>query len=76
MGWLATLLSFFSKTDTGAKVGAGISYVTAGVALAPVVALLFKHRDDVLTTVTVGDAALIGGILSAVVLVARGTRTW
>lgn len=71
---ITSLFGLFSKTDTGAKVGASVSYLGTGLALAPVVALLVKDRDMVLATVTLGDAALIGGILAAVVLVARGTR--
>ena len=71
---IASLFGLFSKTDTGAKVGAGISYVGIGAALSPLAVLAFKHKDEVLTCITIGNAALMGGIIAAVVLVARGTR--
>lgn len=74
MNLISSLFGLFSKTDTGAKVGAGVSYLGIGAALAPVAVLAFKHKDEVLTCLTIGNAAIMGGIIAAVVLVARGTR--
>ena len=73
---LTTIFGFFSKTEAGAKTGSAISIAAVIVALTPVALWLVNHTNDkfVEFTLTYGEAAFWGAILSVIVLVARGTR--
>ena len=73
---LTAIFGFFSKTDAGAKTGNAISIVAVIAALTPLALWAVNHTNDVFVefTLTYGEAAFWGAILSVIVLVARGTR--
>ena len=72
---IVSLFGLFNKTDTGAKIGAGTSYVAIGAALAPVALLAAKNWNDVFMTLTVGEGVIIGSLVASIILIALKTRT-
>lgn len=70
---IQTLLGFFGQ-GIGQKIGNAVSTGASVAALAPLGALLLKEKDTVIATLTLGDVALFGGVLFAIIQVAHLTR--
>lgn len=60
----------FSSTGAETAVN-GVVNVAAIAALAPVALWFVSHKDEVLTTITYGQAAVLGAIVAVIVKVAH-----
>jgi Ca2+/Na+ antiporter len=77
MGDLLKAFAGFFSGGAGAAVGSLATLAAVVAALTPLVAMVFKERNEVLTVVTVGDAAFYGvgfAIMLTVAWLTRRTR--
>ena len=68
-----TILGFFTG-GVGEKIGNGVAVGSVLVALAPLGLWLYGHRDDNFVQFSLGQAAVVGGLLGFVALILWLTR--
>lgn len=76
MDLLGNLLKIFTggAEGLGSKVGNVVTTVSVVAAMSPLVMAFFKNREEVLVTVTVGDAAFWGAIIAAQLIIANVSK--
>lgn len=74
MGDIIKAIARIFSGGAGAAVGTAATVAAVVASLTPLVAMVFKERNEVLTTVTVGDAAFYGAIFAIMLTVAWLTR--
>jgi hypothetical protein len=74
MGDILKSIAGIFTGGAGAAVGTVATFAGVVVAITPLVAMVFKERNEVLTVVTVGDAAFYGVITASFLMVAWLTR--
>lgn len=71
---LGKILSLFSGAGAVSQAAGAAVNVAALLSLAPAVLWFIHHKDEVLTTITYGQAALFGGLLFGIIKIAHYTR--
>lgn len=74
MGDLLKGIAGIFTGGAGAAVGTVATFAGVVVAITPLVAMVFKERNEVLTVVTIGDAAFYGVGFAIMLAVAWLTR--